>query len=91
MLLLEMLISFKIYFVRVLLQDLDISMYGSKMGIIHGTSGEWLLNVTSSPSFAFQVINNFTNLSCESPYARVLIVFVDILNVIFLRACAIEL
>lgn len=50
---------------RTLIQDLDVSMYGSKMGIIHGTSGEWLLNVTNSPSIAFQALNNFTNTTCK--------------------------
>ena len=67
-------VEYTIDFLAVLLQDLDISMFGSKMGIIHGTSGEWLLNVTSSPSFAFQVINNFTNLSWPTQlnYSRVL-------------------
>ncbi|KOX72474.1 hypothetical protein WN51_01574 [Melipona quadrifasciata] len=48
-------------FLAILIQDLDVSMYGSKMGVIHGTSGEWLLNVTNSPSTAFQALNNFTN------------------------------
>lgn len=50
---------------RILIQDLDISMYGSKMGIINSTSGEWLLNVTNSPSIAFQTLNNFTNVMCK--------------------------
>lgn len=48
-------------FLAILIQDLDVSMYGSKMGVIHGTSGEWMLNVTNSPSTAFQALNNFTN------------------------------
>lgn len=43
-------------------------MYGSKMGIVHGTSGEWLLNVTNSPSTAFQALNNFTNAMCKICY-----------------------
>ena len=47
------------------MQDLDVSMYGSKMGVIHGTSGEWLLNVTNSPSTAFQALNNFSNATCK--------------------------
>ncbi|EFN82873.1 hypothetical protein EAI_07317 [Harpegnathos saltator] len=46
-----------------LIDDLDISMYGSKMGILHGQSGQWLLNVTNSPSLAYYAISNFTNIS----------------------------
>ncbi|KOC62308.1 hypothetical protein WH47_04066, partial [Habropoda laboriosa] len=56
-------IDYTIDFLAVLVQDLDVSIYGSKMGIIHGTSGEWLLNVTDSPSLVFQALNNFTNSS----------------------------
>ncbi|XP_076243007.1 uncharacterized protein LOC143184564 [Calliopsis andreniformis] len=67
-------IEYTIDFLAVLIQDLDISMYGSKMGIIHGTSGDWLLNVTNSPSLAFQTLNNFTNISWPTKlnYTRVL-------------------
>ncbi|XP_076168966.1 uncharacterized protein LOC143147535 [Ptiloglossa arizonensis] len=61
-------------FLAVLIEDLDVSMYGSKMGIIHGTSGQWLLNVTNSPSLAFETLNNFTNISwpMQLNYTRVL-------------------
>ncbi|XP_026668550.1 uncharacterized protein LOC108624121 [Ceratina calcarata] len=50
-------------FLATLLEDLDVSMYGSRMGVIHGTSGEWLLNVTNSPSIAYQELNNFLSAS----------------------------
>lgn len=53
---------------RALIDDLDVSMYGSKMGILHGTSGQWLLNVTDSPSLAYHAIYNFTKISCEFSY-----------------------
>lgn len=56
-------IDYTIDFLAVLVQDLDVSVYGSKMGIIHGTSGEWSLNITNSPSLVFQTLNNFTNSS----------------------------
>lgn len=49
--------------IATLIEDLDVSMYGSKMGILHGTSGQWLLNVTSSPSLAYYTISNFRNIS----------------------------
>ncbi|XP_068988935.1 uncharacterized protein [Bombus flavifrons] len=67
-------IEYTIDFLSTLIQDLDVSMYGSKMGIIHGTSGEWLLNVTNSPSIAFQALNNFTNTTWPTKfnYTRVL-------------------
>ncbi|OAD54861.1 hypothetical protein WN48_06061 [Eufriesea mexicana] len=54
-------IGYTIDFLAILIQDLDVSMYGSKIGIIHSTTGEWLLNVTNSPSTAFQALNKFTN------------------------------
>lgn len=67
-------IEYTIDFLAVLIQDLDVSMYGSKMGIIHGGSGKWLLNVTNSPSTAFQTLNNFTNTTWATQlnYTRVL-------------------
>lgn len=40
-------------------------MYGSKMGILHATSGQWLLNMTDSPSLAYYAVSNFTKISCE--------------------------
>lgn len=43
-------------------------MYGSKMGILHGVSGQWLLNVTDSPSLAYYAVSNFTKISCEFFY-----------------------
>ncbi|KZC14462.1 hypothetical protein WN55_06922 [Dufourea novaeangliae] len=69
-------------FLAVLIQDLDVSMYGSKIGIMHGTSGEWLLNVTNSPSLAFEALNNFTNANWPTQlnYTRVLEVISDHLN-----------
>lgn len=36
------------------------------MGILHGMSGQWLLNATSSPSLAYYAISNFRNISCKS-------------------------
>ncbi|XP_032678685.1 uncharacterized protein LOC116847627 [Odontomachus brunneus] len=50
-------------FFATLIDDLDVSMYGSKMGILHGTSGQWLLNVTDSPSLAYYAVSNFTKIS----------------------------
>lgn len=75
-------IQYTIDFLAILIQDLDISMYGSKMGIIHGTSGEWLLNVTNSPSIAFQTLNNFTNAmwSTQFNYMQVLKTVFSYLN-----------
>ncbi|XP_076632618.1 uncharacterized protein LOC143347391 [Colletes latitarsis] len=66
-------IEYTTNFLAVLMQNLDVSMYGSKIGIIHGTSGEWLLNVTNSPSLAFEALNNFTNTSWPTQlnYTRV--------------------
>ncbi|XP_076290982.1 uncharacterized protein LOC143214162 [Lasioglossum baleicum] len=64
------------------MQNLDVSMYGSKMGIIHGTSGEWLSNVTSSPSLIFNTLNNFTEASWPTQlnYTRILETIYDHLN-----------
>lgn len=56
-------------------------MYGSKMGIIDGTSGDWLLNVTNSPSLAFQTLNNFTDISCKFPSMNVSTVSIEISKV----------
>ncbi|XP_031849277.1 uncharacterized protein LOC116434747 isoform X2 [Nomia melanderi] len=69
-------------FLALLTQNLDVSMYGSKMGIIHGTSGEWLLNVTNSPSLVFDSLNNFTNAlwPTQLNYTRVLETIFDYLN-----------
>ncbi|XP_076648482.1 uncharacterized protein LOC143356564 isoform X2 [Halictus rubicundus] len=69
-------------FLAVLTQNLDVSMYGSKMGIIHGRSGEWLLNVTNSPSLVFDTLNNFTEASwpAQLNYTRVLETIFDHLN-----------
>ncbi|EFN72998.1 hypothetical protein EAG_11290 [Camponotus floridanus] len=50
-------------FIATLIDDLDISMYGSKMGILDATSGQWLLNVTNSPSLAYHAVFNFTKIS----------------------------
>ncbi|XP_011700217.1 PREDICTED: uncharacterized protein LOC105457309 [Wasmannia auropunctata] len=50
-------------FVAALIDDLDISMYGSKMGILHSISGQWILNTTSSPSLTYYAISNFKNIS----------------------------
>ncbi|KAM0732479.1 hypothetical protein ACS0PU_002021 [Formica fusca] len=50
-------------FIATLIDDLDISMYGSKMGILHATSGQWLLNMTNSPSLAYHAVSNFTKIS----------------------------
>nr|XP_012151290.1 PREDICTED: uncharacterized protein LOC100883936 isoform X2 [Megachile rotundata] len=62
----------------VLIQDLDVSTYGSKIGIIHGTTGEWLLNVTNSPSLAFETLTNFTNVPWPTELN-----YVKVLNTIF--------
>ncbi|XP_078046277.1 uncharacterized protein LOC144474825 [Augochlora pura] len=69
-------------FLGVLTQDFDVSMYGSKMGIIHGMSGEWLLNVTNSPSLVFDALNNFTGSlwPTQFNYIQVLDTIFDHLN-----------
>ncbi|KAI4497474.1 hypothetical protein M0802_007485 [Mischocyttarus mexicanus] len=55
-------------FISVLLEDLDVSIYGSKMGILHGSTGNWLLNVTNRPSLAYEVIYNFTKVSWPNQF-----------------------
>ncbi|KAJ8683489.1 hypothetical protein QAD02_019281 [Eretmocerus hayati] len=49
-------------FFSVLVQDFDVSAYGSRMGIINGESGEWLLNKTDSPSTVHRSINILKNI-----------------------------
>ncbi|XP_043672144.1 uncharacterized protein LOC122631029 isoform X2 [Vespula pensylvanica] len=69
-------------FISVLLEDLDVSIYGSKMGILHGSTGNWLLNVTNSPSFAYETIYNFTKVSWPNQlnYAKTLQTIFTYLN-----------
>lgn len=55
-------------FLAVLIQDLDVSMYGSKMGIIDGTTGNWVLNTTNSPSFGLEAIQRFSNISWPTQF-----------------------
>ncbi|KAI4487516.1 hypothetical protein M0804_005665 [Polistes exclamans] len=55
-------------FISVLLEDLDVSIYGSKIGILHGSTGNWLLNVTNRPSVAYEAIYNFTKVSWPSQF-----------------------
>lgn len=51
--------------IRVMIEDLDVSTFGSKMGIIHGTTGDWISNVTDSPaSLHFAIANK--NYTCET-------------------------
>ncbi|XP_035730991.1 uncharacterized protein LOC118445508 isoform X1 [Vespa mandarinia] len=70
-------------FISVLLEDLDVSIYGSKMGILHGSTGNWLLNVTNSPSFAYETIYNFTKVSWPSQlnYTKTLQTIFTYLNI----------
>ncbi|XP_047356971.1 uncharacterized protein LOC124951919 isoform X2 [Vespa velutina] len=70
-------------FISVLLEDLDVSIYGSKMGILHGSTGNWLLNVTNSPSFAYETIYNFTKISWPSQlnYTKTLQTIFTYLNI----------
>lgn len=35
------------------------------MGILHGSTGNWLLNVTNSPSVAYETIYKFAKVSCK--------------------------
>ncbi|KAL6440867.1 hypothetical protein ACFW04_003353 [Cataglyphis niger] len=65
-------------FIATLIDDLDISMYGSKMGILHATSGQWLLNMTDSPSLAYYAVSNFTKISWPTHFN-----FDTILNTVF--------
>ncbi|XP_034193344.2 uncharacterized protein LOC117610267 isoform X1 [Osmia lignaria lignaria] len=71
-------VEYTVDFLAALIQDLNVSMYGSKIGIIHGTSGEWLLNITDSPSLAFETLNNLTNISWPTQLN-----YTKILNTIF--------
>ncbi|XP_011298010.1 uncharacterized protein [Fopius arisanus] len=48
-------------FLGVLFEDLNISPFGSSVGIIDGSSGKWILNVTSSFSSAQSAIINQTS------------------------------
>ncbi|XP_031784515.1 uncharacterized protein LOC100680378 isoform X1 [Nasonia vitripennis] len=50
-------------FLAALVGDFEVSVYGSKMGIVHGESGQWLLNVTGSPSEAHRAIKNLTDIT----------------------------
>ncbi|XP_046595744.1 uncharacterized protein LOC107225502 isoform X1 [Neodiprion lecontei] len=61
-------------FISVMLEDLDVSMYGSRMGLLHGKTGEWLVNVTHSPSTIYYALKNFTQITWPSTLnlARVL-------------------
>lgn len=52
-------------------------MYGSKMGILDAT-GQWLLNVTNSPSLAYHAVFNFTKISCK--FYLVYIAFIILYN-----------
>lgn len=48
------------------------------MGILHATSGQWLLNVTNSPSLAYQALSNFTKISWPTQLD-----FIAILHAVF--------
>ncbi|KAG7207191.1 hypothetical protein KM043_008876 [Ampulex compressa] len=50
--------EYTINFISILIEDMNVSMYGSKLGIIHGTTGAWLLNVTNSPATSFFALAN---------------------------------
>lgn len=41
---------------RVLIEDLNVSIYGSKIGILDGNTGKWILNTTNSSSTAYEII-----------------------------------
>ncbi|XP_023246318.1 uncharacterized protein LOC106647810 [Copidosoma floridanum] len=49
-------------FLAVLVEDFDVSAYGSRIGMVHGETGQWLLNVTSSPSDAHRAIYLLKNI-----------------------------
>ena len=40
-----------------------MSVFGSKIGILHGTTGEWMLNVTNSPVRAYEAFDHFDRLT----------------------------
>ncbi|XP_044580110.1 uncharacterized protein LOC123262112 [Cotesia glomerata] len=44
-------------FLSVLIEDLNVSLYGSKIGILNGENGDWILNTTDSPSTAHEKIS----------------------------------
>ncbi|XP_008544893.1 uncharacterized protein LOC103569388 [Microplitis demolitor] len=43
-------------FLSVLIEDLNVSIYGSKIGILDGNTGKWILNTTNSSSTAYEII-----------------------------------
>lgn len=45
-------------FLSVLVEDVDVSLFGSKMGLIHATSGKWLFNLTNSPASVYENLRN---------------------------------
>ncbi|XP_012252675.2 uncharacterized protein LOC105684120 isoform X1 [Athalia rosae] len=50
-------------FLSVMVEDLDVSTYGSRMGLLQGTTGEWLANVTHSPTTIFHALTNFSQIT----------------------------
>ncbi|XP_051162873.1 uncharacterized protein LOC127282583 isoform X2 [Leptopilina boulardi] len=54
--------EYTIDFLSVLVEDVDISLFGSKMGLIDATSGNWLFNVTNSPATVYENLRNLTKM-----------------------------
>ncbi|XP_058801781.1 uncharacterized protein LOC131670302 [Phymastichus coffea] len=55
--------SYTADFLAALLDDFDVSIYGSRMGIMHGESGQWLRNMTDSPTDLYRTIDQLSTFS----------------------------
>lgn len=68
---------------RILLEDLNVYQFGSKIGFLHGSTGNWLLNVTDSFSSAHSVISDqtvYTNLNLAKIFDTASDYYTDIWN-----------
>ncbi|CAB0028367.1 unnamed protein product [Trichogramma brassicae] len=50
-------------FLASLIDDFDVSAYGSRMGLLDGETGRWLTNVTASTSDAHQALNRLSRIN----------------------------
>lgn len=44
---------------------MDVSYYSSKLGIINGQNGKWIVNVTNSISEIFSNLTTYDNNECK--------------------------